>query len=75
MKIFQPFVADERLGQLRHSVDDIDQIEDHAPLGAEHQIEIAKADIEIDDDDLVARVCERSAERRGRGRLADATFT
>src|SRR5262249_35107979 len=75
MKILQPFVADERLWQFSHAVNDIDEIEDHAPLGAQHPSAIAKAAIEIDDDDLVARVCDRSAERRSRGRLADATFT
>ena len=71
---FQPLVANERLRQLGHAVDDVDQIEDHAPLGAQHQVEVAQPDIEIDDDDFRAVMGESGAQRSRRRRLADAAF-
>ena len=61
MEIFQPLVTDQRLRQLCHPMNNVDQIEDHAPLRAHHQVEIAKADVEIDDDDLLPFLCECGA--------------
>ncbi len=68
-------VANERLRQLGHALDDVDQVVDHAPLGPHEEIEIAQADIEVDDGDPLAAARESRAERSGRGCLADATLT
>ena len=53
-EILQTLVANERLRQFCYAVDDIDQIEDDAPLGTQNKVEVAEADVEIDDDDPVA---------------------
>ena len=74
VQILQALVADQRLRQFRHAVDDIDQVEHHAALGAHHQVEIAQADVEIDDDDLLAVLGERGAQCSRRRGLADAAF-
>ena len=73
-EILQALVANERLRQLGHAVDDVDQIKDDAPLGAQHQVEVAQADVEIDDHDLLAVVGQRGAQRSRRRGLADAAF-
>jgi hypothetical protein len=41
-------------------------------FGAHHQVEVAQADVEIDDHDLFAALRERSPQCGGRRRLADA---
>ena len=60
--------------QLGVALRDIDEIEDDAPLGAHDEIEIAQADVEVDDGDLLTLLGQRGAERRGRRCLADAAF-
>ena len=50
-----PLVADQRLRQLGVALDDVDEVVDHAPLGAHDQVEVAQADVEVDDDDVLAR--------------------
>ena len=47
----------------------------HAALETEHDIEIAQADVCVDEYDARTARCERSAEICGRRRLADAAFT
>ena len=42
-------------GQLCHAVDDVNQIKDDASLGAQHQVEVAQSDIEINDDNFLRR--------------------
>ena len=74
-EIVQPFVANERLRQLGDAVDDVDQVEDDAPLGAEHEVQVPQADVEIDHHDLVAAPGQRRTERRRRSGFADAAFT
>ena len=69
-----PLVADQRLGKLGDALDDVDQVEHHAALGPEHEIEIAQADVEIDHDHFLARLRERGPERGGGGGLADAAL-
>ncbi len=69
-----PLVADQRLLQLRVALRDIDEVVDDAALGAEHEIEIAQPDVEIDHADPIAAFGERGADRSGRGRLADASL-
>ena len=70
-----PLVADERLGELGVAIGDVDEVEDDPPLRAHHEVEIAQADVEIDDADLLAAMRERRAERGGRGGLAHAAFS
>ena len=67
-------VADQRLGELGVALHDIDEIVDDAPLGAHDEIEIAQADVEIDQRDILSALGERDAQRRRRGRLADAAL-
>ena len=74
IEIFQPLVANERLRQLGDAVDDVDQIEHHAPFGAHDQVEVAQPDIEVDDHDLLALLGERGTQRGRRRGLADAAF-
>ena len=74
IEIFQPLVANERLRQLRDAVDDVDQIEHHASFGAEHQVEVAQPDIEVDDDDLLALLGKSGTQRGRRRGFADAAF-
>ena len=73
-RLSTPLVADQRLGQLGVALDDVDQVVDDAALGAHHQVEVAQADVEIDDHDVLARLRQRRAERGRRGRLADAAL-
>ncbi|MHC2860389.1 hypothetical protein ACVIYH_001467 [Bradyrhizobium diazoefficiens] len=47
------------------------RVEHHAAFGAHDEIEIAQADVEIDDDDLVAALRQGSPQRGGRRGLAD----
>ena len=46
------------LRKLCHTVDDIDQIKDYASLGSKHQVEVAQPNIEIDDNNFRAVMCE-----------------
>ena len=70
----EALVFDQRLAQLAASFGDFDQIEDDALLEPEHQIEIAQADVGVDQHHAHAAFRERGAEiRRGRG-LADAAL-
>ena len=54
MQILQAFVANKRLRELCHAVDDVNQIKDHTALGAQHEVEVAQPDIEINDDNFRA---------------------
>ena len=66
VKRLHALVADQRLGQFRFALDNVDEVVDDAPFRAHDEIEIAQADVEIDDDDLVA-VLRQSGAQRGRG--------
>ena len=61
VQLVDPPVADQRLGQLGVALDDIDQIEDDPALGPHDQVEIAQADIEIDDHDILPGLRQRGA--------------
>src|SRR6185437_8407893 len=74
-EVLQPPVHDQSLFDLGVALDDVDEVEHHAALASHHHIEIAQADIEIDDDGLLAAHGKSCAERRGRSRLADSTLT
>ena len=61
-------------GQLGVALHHVDQVEHHAAFRAHHQIEVAQADVEIDHHDVGAALRQRSAQRGGGGRLADAAL-
>ena len=69
-----PLVADQRLRQLGVALGDVDEVVHHPALGAHDEIEVAQADVEIDDHDLLAALRQRGAERGGGGGLADAAL-
>ena len=71
---FEALVADQRLAQLAAALDDFDQVEDDALLDAEHEVEVAQADVGIDQHDAAAALSQRRAEVGGRRRLADSAF-
>ncbi|MEY9290872.1 hypothetical protein ABH979_003946 [Bradyrhizobium ottawaense] len=48
------------------------RVEYNAAFGAHHEVEVTQADVEIDDDDLVAALRQRSPKGGGRRGLADA---
>ena len=43
-----------------HCPEPHDQVEDHSPLGPHDQIEIAQADVEVDNDDFLAGARQRA---------------
>ena len=43
-------------GELGVALHDVDEVVDDAPLGAHDEVEVAQADVEIDDDDVLARL-------------------
>ena len=51
-----PLVAYQRLRELRLALHHVDQVEHHAPLRAQHQVEVAQTDVEIDHHHLLARL-------------------
>ena len=67
-------VPDEGLRELGLAFDDVDQVKDHAPLGTHHQVEIAQADIKVDDHHLLAALRQRGTQRCCRGGLADTAL-
>ena len=52
----EALVLDQRLAQLAAAFDDLDQVEDDALLEAEHEIEVAQADIGVDQRDASPRL-------------------
>jgi hypothetical protein len=74
MQRVDALVADQRLVEPRLAIGDIDQILNDAAFRAHDEIEIAQANVEVDDGDILSCLGERCAERRGRRRLADAAF-
>ena len=70
----ETLVADQGLRQLGDALHDVDQIEHDAPFGAHHEIEIAQADVEIHDDDLLSGLRECRADRGRRRGLAHTTL-
>ena len=70
----QALVSNEGLRELGLAFDDVDEIKDHASLGTHHEVEIAQADIEVDDHHLLSSLCKRRPQRCCRGRLADSAL-
>ena len=65
---------DEGLREFDLAFDDVDEVEHHPSLGTHHKVEIAQADIEVDDHDLLTALGECCTQRCCRGRLADSTL-
>ena len=72
--VSMPLVADQRLRQLGVALHDVDEVEHDAALGAHDQVEVAQADVEVDDDHVLPALRQRRAERGRGGRLADAAL-
>ena len=70
----QALVSNEGLRELGLAFDDVDEIKDHPSLGTHHEVEIAQADIEVDDHHLLSSLCKRRPQRCCRGRLADSAL-
>ena len=75
MQRLDALVPDQRLCELGVALRHIDEIEDDPPLRAHDQIEVAQADVEIDDADALSALCERDAKRRRRGGFAHAALS
>src|SRR5947209_10296546 len=75
IEILQALVADQRLVELGIAVDDVDEVEDDAAFASHDEIEIAQADVEIDDHRFLAALGEAGGESGGGRRLADAALT
>src|SRR3546814_15933916 len=71
VQVLVGLVLDQCLPQVGLAIDDVDEVEHHAPLAAHDQVEIAQADVEVDDDGLVAAPPKARGKRRAGGRLAD----
>ena len=54
--------------------DRVDDVIDDAVLEAHHDVEVAQADVGVDQHDRVAELRERGAEVGGGGRLADPSL-
>jgi hypothetical protein len=74
MQVFQPLVANECLGKFCDAVNHVDQIKDHAALGAEHEIKVSQADVEINHDNFGAILSQSSAQCSSRRCLANPTL-
>jgi nitrate reductase beta subunit len=70
----EAFVADQRLRQLGVALDDVDEVVDDPAFSPHHEIEIAQADIEIDHNDPLAALRQRSAQGSSRCRLSDTSL-
>jgi hypothetical protein len=67
-------VLDQRLVQARLAIDDVDQVVHDATLAAHDEVEVAQADVEVDDRGLEAAQGESRGECRAGGGLADAAL-
>jgi hypothetical protein len=57
------------------SLSNVDEVKDDPSLGAHYQIQVAQADIEVNDNDLLTLLRERCAERCRRSGLADTALS
>ena len=71
VQVLDPLVLDQRLVQADAVVDDVDEVEHDPALAAHDQVEVAQADVEVDDDGLLAQQRQAGGDGGGGGRLAD----
>ena len=69
------FILDQGLGQRGFAMQDIDQIVDDAAFASHDQIEVAQADVEIDDGGFMAAQREAGGKAGAGSGFADAPFT
>src|SRR6185312_14483890 len=74
VQVVVALVADQRLLQRGFFLDHVDEVVHHAAFAAHDEIEVAQADVEIDDGGLVAALRKAGCERGGRRGLADAAL-
>src|SRR5262249_19607926 len=71
VEVLALLVADERLVEVRFLLDDVDEVVDDAALATHDEVEVAQADVEVDDRGLVPREGEAGGEAGAGGGLAD----
>ena len=74
VQVVVALVLDQRLLQRGFAVDDVDEVVHHAPLATHDQVEVAQADVEVDDRDFLAGHGQAGGKRGAGRRLADAAF-
>jgi len=67
-------VFDERLGELGLALEDVDEIVDDAAFAAHDEVEVAQADVEVDDGGLEAAKRQARGESGAGGGLAHPSF-
>jgi hypothetical protein len=73
-QVVADLVLDQRLVEVGLAVDHVDQVVDHAPLAAHDQVEVAQADVEVDDGGLVAAQRQAGGKAGAGGGFAHAAF-
>ena len=68
------FVFDQRLFQRRFALDDVDEVVHHAALAAHDQVEVAQADVEVDDGDFLAALGQAAGNAGRSCRFADTAL-
>ena len=61
----QPLVLDERLLERALAIDDVDEVVHDPPLAAHDQVQVAQADVKIDDGDPLAAARKTTRDARG----------
>src|SRR5690606_12040902 len=73
-QVLQSLVLDQRLVELRLSMDHVDEVEHDPALATQDHVEVAQSDIEVDHYSLLPAHREAGADRRRRRGLADAAL-
>jgi len=74
-QILEALVADERLRELCDAVHHVDKVEYNASFRPHDEVEIAQADVEIDNYDFFPALREGCTERGGGSGFSNAAFT
>ena len=74
VEVVAVLVLDQALGQGGFAVDDVDQVINNTAFAAHDQVEVAQADVEVDDGGLETALGEAGGEAGAGGGLADAAF-
>ncbi len=74
-QILQTLVANEGLREICDALHHVDEIKNHASFGAQHEIKITQAHVEVDNDNPLSHLRQRCPEGSRRSCLADAAFT
>ncbi|MCY1311352.1 hypothetical protein D9M70_616400 [compost metagenome] len=73
-QVFELLVLDERLVESGFALDHVDEVVHDAALAAHDQVEVAQADVEVDDRGFVAPHRESRRKTGAGGGLAHAAF-